>query len=78
MIGVSRITKSRWLVHVNSLLKGAVKKSILHIKLMYGPVTRDSKAKNGTDGGRFDNRTECLTEVDALLLGEARSTQRAL
>ncbi|KAL4554579.1 hypothetical protein LXL04_037173 [Taraxacum kok-saghyz] len=56
------------LVHVDCLLKMAVKKSILHVKLMNRPVSRDSQAKNGPYCDRFDNRTKILITINALLL----------
>ena len=58
----------------------AMKKGILHVELVDRPGAGDSQAEDDPYGGRFDNRTEGLVVVDAVLLGEAalRTTQRAL
>jgi len=48
----------------------AMKKIILHVELMDGPGVRDGEAEDDPYHGRFDNRTECLVVVDAVLLRE--------
>jgi hypothetical protein len=48
----------------------AMKKSILDVELMDWPGTRDSEAEDDPYRCRFDNRTESLVVVDAMLLRE--------
>ena len=47
---------SRRLAHVDSLSNITMKEGIFDIKMMKGPITGDKNAKNGADGGKFDNR----------------------
>jgi hypothetical protein len=46
----------------------AVEEGVLHIQLMDRLGTRGGDAEDDPDGGRFDNRTERLVVVDAVLL----------
>jgi len=46
----------------------SMQKGILHIELTNRPMTRYSKAKNSTNGGRLDHRTESLIIIYAMLL----------
>ena len=65
---VSRVNKARRLLTVDGLLQVAVKKSVLHIQLVYRPSARSGDAEDDPNSGRFDNRTERLVVVDAVLL----------
>ena len=57
-----------WLLHVNLLLKIAMKKSIGNIQLPNRPVKADSNAQNQSDSSRFDNWTERFCEINSRLL----------
>lgn len=63
MVRVLRVTKSRWLMHINILLKGAMEESILHVKTVNRPVTGDCKAEDGAVSSWFYNRTERLLTI---------------
>lgn len=63
MIRIARVSEPRRLMHINCLLKMAMQKGILHIKLVNGPLAGDGKTENCTNGGRFDNQTESLITV---------------
>ena len=71
MVGASRVNKARRLLIVDGLLQVAVKKRILHVKLMNGPAAGGGDAEDDTNGGRFDNRIERLVVVDVVALSEA-------
>ena len=68
---MSRVDEARRLLTIDGLLQMAVKKRILHVKLMNGPAAGGGDAEDDTNGGRFDNRTERLVVVDAVALSEA-------
>ena len=55
-----------------------MKKSILHVELMDGPGVRDGEAEDDPYRGRFDNKTEGLIVVDAVLLREPANNPPAL
>jgi len=67
---VSRVDEAERLLTVDGLLQVAVKKRILHVKLMNGPAAGGGDAEDDTNGGRFDNRTKRLVVVDAMALSE--------
>ena len=71
MVGGRRVDKAGRLLAVDGFVQMAVKKSVLHIQLMYRPGARGGDAEDGPDGGRFDNRAERLVVVDAVPLREA-------
>src|SRR5581483_3849204 len=75
MIGKRTVYIARRLTHVNSLSEVTMKKGILNIKLMNGPVSGDGDAKNRANSGRFDNRTESVIKVQSGLLGETLSNK---
>ena len=63
MIGTSRIDEPQRLFHVDYLSKKTLQKYIIHIQLSNKPALGDDQTAHGTDSGRFDDRTECLTIV---------------
>ena len=71
VLGVSQVDEARRLLTVDLFVEIAMEKSILDVKLMYRPPPRGSDAEDDPDGGRFDNGTKCLIEVDPGLLREA-------
>ena len=56
----------------------AMKKGILHIELVDRLGAGDGQAEDDPYGGRFDNRTEGLIVVDAVLLREPANNPPAL
>ena len=75
---VLRVNETRGLLTIDNLIKIAMGEGIFNIKLMNGPIFGDSKRKNNANGGGFDDGAECFIIVDAGLLREATTTQRAL
>ena len=71
MIRIGGVDKARWLLAVDNLLQVTVKKCVLHIELMDQPGVRGGDAEDDTYRRQFDNWTEGLVVVDAVLLGEA-------
>ena len=67
MVGSGRVDEAGRLLIVDRLSQVAVKKGV-HVQLMNRPGGRSGDAEDDTDGGRFDNRAECLVVVDAVLL----------
>ena len=55
-------------MHIYYLSKMTVKKRILNIKLMNGPVTRQHKAKHSTNSSRFNVRAKSLIIINTELL----------
>ena len=68
MIRIGGVDKARWLLAVDSLLQVTVKECVLHVELMDRPGVRGGDAEDDTYRHRFDNRTEGLVVVDAMLL----------
>jgi len=68
MIRCSGVDEAGRLLAVDRLVQMAVKKGVLHIQLMYRPGARSGDAEDDADGSRFDDRTERLVVVDAVLL----------
>lgn len=50
------VLETMWLLAVDSLFEGAVKKSIRDIQLMNKPSRRDSKGQNDSNRAGLDNR----------------------
>jgi hypothetical protein len=71
MIRSRGVNEAGRLLAEDGLLKMTVKKSVLHVELVNGPRLRGSNAEDDANRGRFDNWTESLVVVDAVLLGEA-------
>jgi hypothetical protein len=69
MIRSRGVDKAKRLLAVDGLLKTAMEKGILDIKLVDRPRSRGDDAEDDADRGRFDNRAECLIIVHAVLLG---------
>lgn len=75
---MSRVDESGRLGAVDYLLQCAVKKGILNIELMYGPVSRHCKAEHSTHGGRLDDGAEGFVEVNAGTLSETAKDPASL
>ena len=68
MVGGSCVDEAGWLLAADRLVQMAVKKGVLHVQLMYWQGARSGNAEDDADGSRFDDRTERLVVVDAVLL----------
>jgi len=68
MIMKGWINKTWRLLAVDCLIKMTMKKSILDIQLMNRPMTRGCNTQNCPDCSWFNNRTESLIIVNAMLL----------
>jgi hypothetical protein len=55
-----------------------MEKSILHIKLMNGPVLRNSQREYHADSSRLDNRTESLIIINTGALSKASKDPASL
>ena len=55
-----------------------MEKSILHIKLMNGPVLRKSQREYHTDSSRLDNRTESLIIINTGALSKTPEDSASL
>jgi hypothetical protein len=71
MIRLIQIHKTRWLLTVDNLIKVAMEKSILDIKMTNRPGAGDVKVENQANHGRLDNRTEGLIIVNYGMLRES-------
>src|SRR6185437_6972778 len=71
MIRKGWINKTWRLLAINCLIKMTMEKSILDIQLMNRPVARGCNTQNCPDGTWFNNRTECLIIINAMLLRES-------
>jgi hypothetical protein len=71
MIRVIRIHKTRWLLAVDNLIKVAMEKSILDIKLTNRPGAGDGKVENQANHGRLGNWTKSLIIVNSGTLRES-------
>lgn len=60
--------KAWGLVHENFFFQGPIKESIMHIKLVNGPLMCESKSKNKANGDWFNDRAKGLCEVETFLL----------
>ena len=70
MVGASGVDEAGRLATVDDLGELAVEEGVLDVKLASLPFKGDGDGEDDADRGRFDNRTEGLIEVDALLLRE--------
>jgi hypothetical protein len=71
MIWASRVNKAGGLSVVDCLGKSAMQEGILDVELVNWPVSGESQAEDGADGGGLHNWTESLIEVNTRVLGEA-------
>jgi len=71
MIRKGWINKTWSLLAIDCLIKMTMEKSILDIQLMNRPVARGCNTQNCPDGTWFNNRTECLIIINAMLLRES-------
>jgi hypothetical protein len=70
MLVASRVDEAGGLATVDDLGELAVEEGILDVELASLPFKGERNGEDDADRGRFDNRTERLIEVNALLLRE--------
>jgi hypothetical protein len=70
VLGVSRVDEAGGLATVDDLDELAMEEGILEVKLASLPFKGERDGEDDADRGWFDNWTECLVEVNALLLRE--------
>jgi hypothetical protein len=70
MLEASRVDEAGGLTTIDDLGELAVEEGVLDIELASLPFKGERNGENDADRGRFDNRTEHLIEVNALLLRE--------
>ena len=75
---VGGILETRWLYTIDCLLQGVVKKSILHIKLVNRPLTREGQREHCPHSSWLHNQAESLTEIYARTLGETPKNPTSL
>jgi hypothetical protein len=68
---MSRVDEAGGLATVDDLNELAVEEGVLDVELASLPFKGDRDGEDDADRGRFDNRTERLVKVNALLLREA-------
>jgi hypothetical protein len=70
MLGVNRVDEAGGLATVDDLGELAVEEGVLDVELASLPFKGERDGEDNADRGLFDNRTERLVEVNALLLRE--------
>jgi hypothetical protein len=70
VLGASRVDEAGGLVTVDDLGELVVEEGILDVELASLPFKGERDEEDDADRGRFDNRTERLVEVNALLVRE--------
>jgi hypothetical protein len=70
VLGASRVDEAGGLATVDDLGELAVEEGVLDVELASLPFKGERDGEDNADCGRFDNRTEHLVEVNALLLRE--------
>jgi hypothetical protein len=70
MLGASRVDEAGGLATIDDLGKLVVEEGVLDVELASLPFKGEHDGEDDADRGQFDNRTECLIEVNALLLRE--------
>jgi hypothetical protein len=70
MLGASRVHEASGLVTVDDLGKLAVEEGVLDVELASLPFKGERDGEDDVDRGQFDNQTERLVKVNALLLRE--------
>ena len=78
MIRPRAINETSRLYTIDSLIKGAMQESILHIELMDMQTMEESHCERCTNGGRFDNRTESLIKINSRTLSEPAKNPTSL
>jgi hypothetical protein len=71
MVGLLFVDEAGRLLVVDTFKKLPMKKHILHVQLVHRPVVRGGEVKDCPNHGGFDDRGECLIEVDPRSLVEA-------
>ena len=77
-VGTRQVDEAGGLLTVDRLVQVTVKKGILHVQLVDGPLTRSGDAEDDPNGGRLDDGAERLIVVDAVALGEAANDPASL
>jgi hypothetical protein len=72
MIAARSIDEAGRPVATYLLVENAVKESVLHVELVYGPATRARQSKHRADSRRLDNWREGFAKVDAGAMGQNR------
>jgi hypothetical protein len=70
VLGASRVNEAGGLATIDDLGELAVEEGVLDVELASLPFKGERDGEDDADRGRFDNRTERLIEVNALLLRE--------
>jgi hypothetical protein len=70
VLGASRVDEASGLATVDDLSELAVEEGVLEVELASLPFKGERDGEDNADRGWFDNRTESLVEVNALLLRE--------
>jgi hypothetical protein len=71
IIQMRGINETSGLRTVDHLSESSVKKSIVDVELMHGPITGESNIEDCANSGRLDDGDESLIIVDTRTLGEA-------
>jgi hypothetical protein len=69
---------SRWWTHVNILTQLTIKKSILDIKMRYGPLPNRSHDKKSVNSGHMSNRSKSLIIIMTVLLLKTTGNKTSL
>lgn len=72
-VGVSRILETGRLCAVDYRRQSAMEESVLHVELVNGPLSGESKRENNAYCSWLDHRTESLREVHAGALSGVRT-----
>jgi hypothetical protein len=78
IIRMRGIDEASGLRTLDRLSESPVKKSIVDVELMHGPITRESNTEDYVNSGRLDDRAESLIIVDTRTLGEAAKNPACL
>jgi hypothetical protein len=70
IVGASRVDEAGGLATLDNLGELAVEEGVLDIELTSLPFKGERDGWDNADHGRFDNRTECLVQVNTFLLRE--------
>jgi hypothetical protein len=70
VLGASRVDEAGGLATVDNLGELAMEEGVLDVELASIPFKGECDGEDNADRGQFDNRTECLIEVNVLLLRE--------
>jgi hypothetical protein len=68
LVRCRRVNEARRLLAIDDLLKMAMKKEVLHVKLTNGPTTRGGDAEDYPGGRWLDDRAKRIVAVNVILL----------